>query len=131
VGSVLVINLEAKLKRNTLSKMKQSSRRKKGKLLQNLVREKILKTFPHLKKKDVAVANTGETGSDIKLSRTAKRLCPYSFETKNQEKLSTLYSWFDQADRNSHKLMAALVVKKNTRKPLVVIDLKLFFDLIE
>ena len=44
--------------------MKQSSRRKKGKLLQNLVREKILKTFrPHLKKKDVDVASTGETSN--------------------------------------------------------------------
>ena len=65
--------------------MKQSSRRKKGKLLQNLVREKILKTFrPHLKKKDVDVASTGETGPDIKLSRIAKRLVPYSFETKNK-----------------------------------------------
>ena len=76
--------------------MKQSSRRKKGKLLQNLVREKILKTFrPHLKKKDVDVASTGETGPDIKLSRIAKRLVPYSFETKNQEKLKTIYDWFN------------------------------------
>ena len=52
--------------------MKQSSRRRKGKFLQNLVRDKILKNFPHLKRKDVDVANTGENGRDIKLSKVAK-----------------------------------------------------------
>tara|TARA_R100000008_G_scaffold11437_2_gene5745 strand:+ start:1255 stop:1590 length:336 start_codon:yes stop_codon:yes gene_type:complete len=111
--------------------MKQSSRRKKGKLLQNFVREKILKTFPHLRKKDVVVANTGEPGPDIRLSRIAQRLVPWSFETKNQEKLSTVYQWFRQADRNSHKLEPALVIKKNGKKPLVVIELDIFFDLIK
>ena len=49
--------------------MKQSSRRKKGKVLQNLVRDKILKFFPHLRKKDVDVARNGENGADIKLSK--------------------------------------------------------------
>ena len=112
--------------------MKQSSRRKKGKLLQNLVREKILKTFrPHLKKKDVDVASTGETGPDIKLSRIAKRLVPYSFETKNQEKLKTNYDWFNQSARNSGKLEPVLVLKQNGRKPLICIELDLFFDLIK
>ena len=71
--------------------MKQSSRRKKGKVLQNLVRDKILKFFPHLRKKDVDVARNGENGADIKLSKVAKCLVPYSFETKNQEKMKTIY----------------------------------------
>ena len=73
--------------------MKQSSRRKKGKVLQNLVRDKILKFFPHLRKKDVDVARNGENGADIKLSKVAKCLVPYSFETKNQEKMKTIYDW--------------------------------------
>ena len=112
--------------------MKQSSRTKKGKLLQNLVRDKILKTFkPHLKKSDVVVAQTGETGADIKLSRIGARLCPFSFETKNQERLSTLYGWYDQSDRNSGKLEPVLIIKQNGRKPLVVINMNLFFELIK
>ena len=36
--------------------MKQKSRKAKGRRLQNFVRDKILKTFPHLKIKD----NSGE-----------------------------------------------------------------------
>ena len=110
--------------------MKQSSRRKKGKVLQNLVRDKILKFFPHLRKKDVDVARNGENGADIKLSKVAKCLVPYSFETKNQEKMKTIYDWLDQADRNSGKLEAVLVIKQNSRRPLVVIDMETFFELI-
>ena len=40
------------------------------------------------------------------LSKVAKCLVPYSFETKNQEKMKTIYDWLDQADRNSGKLEA-------------------------
>ena len=36
------------------------------------MRNKLLKTFPHLKEVDVDVAKTGENGPDIKLSRIAK-----------------------------------------------------------
>jgi len=110
--------------------MKQSSRRKKGKYLQNLVRDRLLKEFPHLRKKDVDVARNGENGPDIKLSKVAKCLVPYSFETKNQEKMKTIYEWFKQAEKNSGKLEAVLVVKQNTRRPLVVIDMDTFFSLI-
>ena len=51
--------------------MKQDSRRAKGRLLQIIVRDKILKAFPHLKPEDVVVAKNGENGEDIKLSRIA------------------------------------------------------------
>ena len=107
--------------------MKQSSRKKKGKLLQNLVRDKILKTFRHLKKKDVDVAQTGEPGIDIKLSKTARRLVRHSFETKNQERMATIYQWYDQADKNA-KDEPVLVIKQNGRRPLVVVDLDHFFN---
>jgi|TARA_R110000803_G_C11983639_1_gene321056 hypothetical protein len=112
--------------------MKQNSRRKKGKLLQNLLRDKILKAFPHLKKKDVDVAGTGENGPDIKLSSVAKQLVPYSFETKNQEKMKTIYDWYNQSDNNTPVgLEPVLVIKQNSRRPLCVIDLKLFIELIK
>ena len=45
------------------------SKKRKSALLQNLVRDKILKSFPHLKKKDVTTASTGQNGSDIRLSK--------------------------------------------------------------
>ena len=38
--------------------MKLASKKRKSALLQNLVKQKILKTFPHLKNKDVITAAT-------------------------------------------------------------------------
>mgnify|MGYP003641626219 CR=1 FL=1 len=58
----------------------------KGRKLQNLVRNKILKTFPHLKENDVEVASTGQNGPDVRLSRIAKRLIPYQFGRCNETK---------------------------------------------
>ena len=89
------------------------------------------RNFPHLKRKDVDVANTGENGRDIKLSKVAKLLVPYSFETKNQEKVKTVYDWLDQAKRNSGNLEPIVVMKQNTRRPLAVIALDHFFELIK
>ncbi len=51
----------------------------KGRKLQNLVRTKIIKPFPHLKQIDVDVAKTGQNGPDVLLSRIGMRLIPYQF----------------------------------------------------
>ena len=67
--------------------MKQISRRKKGRRLQNYLRSKIMQTFPILRPEDVRVAKNGENGADIKLSKIARRVIPYQFECKNQESL--------------------------------------------
>ena len=103
---------------------------RKGRKLSNLVREKILKTFRHLKKVDVQVAGTGANGPDLLLSRTAKRLCPYQFEQKAQERMKTIYKWKRQSEKNTN-LDGVLVMKMNGKNPLVVIDMDLFFDLIK
>ena len=54
--------------------MTPTSKKRKSALLQNLVRDKILKSFPHLKKKDVLTASNGQTGPDIMLSKVARKL---------------------------------------------------------
>jgi len=110
--------------------LKQDSRRAKGRLLQIIVRDKILRAFPHLKPEDVVVAKNGENGEDIKLSRIAKRLIQHQFECKNQQKLLTLYKFFRQAQKHG-KLDPVLIVKLNSRKPLAVIDLDHFISLIK
>ena len=115
--------------------MKTRSRKIKGKRLTNYVRDKILKAFPHLKKKDVSTANIGQNGSDILLSKTARKLVGVNFECKNQNKMKTIYDWYKQSSKNSKglvpKLMPCVVIKMNTRAPLVVIDLDDFFTLIQ
>ena len=103
---------------------------RKGRKLSKLVADKILKTFRHLKKADVRVAATGVNGPDIKLSRIAKRLVPYQFECKAQNRLKTVWKWKKQSDKNT-RLEGVLVMKMNGKDPLVVIDMDLFFDLIK
>ena len=110
--------------------MKQTSRRAKGKKLQRILREKLLSAFPHLHSGDIRIAKTGENGEDLKLSRIAKRLIPYQFECKNQEKFKTLYSFYSQACKHG-RYEPVLVVKQNTRRSLAVIDLDQFIDLIK
>ena len=103
---------------------------RKGRKLQNLVRSRLLKTFPHLKESDIQVARTGENGPDIKLSRIAKRLIPYQFETKSQQRMKTIYSWHRQASKKTN-LDGVVVMKSNGKDPLVVIGFDLLLDLIK
>ena len=103
---------------------------RKGRKLTNLVRNRLLKTFPHLKEIDVDVAKTGENGPDIKLSRIAKRLIPYQFETKYQQRMNTIYSWHKQSSKKTN-LDGVVVMKQNGADPLVVITLDLFLELIK
>lgn len=111
--------------------MLNKSRRAKSTKLQNLVRDKILKAFkPHLRKSDVKTPLNGENGPDIILSRIAKKLCPYNFEVKNRNQMKTIYDWYKQASKKT-KLEPVVVMKMNTREPLVVIDLDTFMDLIK
>ena len=111
------------------TELKTRSRKIKGKRLTNYVRDKILKAFPHLKKKDVMVPTDGQNGPDIILSRIAKKLCPYNWELKNQQKMATVYKWHRQASKNT-KLTPIVVCKMNARDPLVILDLDHFMTLI-
>ena len=110
--------------------MKQTSRRAKGKKLQRILRDKLLKAFPHLHPGDIRVAKTGENGEDLKLSRIARRLIPYQWECKNQQKFKTIYSFWDQSVRHG-KYEPVLVIKQNSRRSLAVVDLDQLIDLIK
>ena len=110
--------------------MKTRSRKIKSKRLSNYVRKKILKAFPHLKQKDVMLPKDGQIGPDFILSKNAKKLLLHQFELKNQEKMYTLYKWFDQASKNT-KLDGVVICKRNGSDPLAIIDLDHFIDLIK
>ena len=110
--------------------MKNSSRKAKATKLQNIIRLKILKAFPHLKKRDVDTAKEGQSGPDIILSRIAKKLVPYNFEVKSQNRMKTIYDFYKQASKKT-KLEPVVIMKMNSRDPLVVIDVDHFFNLIK
>ena len=109
--------------------MKTSSKKGKGRRLQNFVRDKLVKSFPSLEEDDIKVAIMGENGEDIKLSPAAKRAIPYSFECKNQERLS-IWEALNQAEENCEDRVPVLIFKRNRSKTYAVIEFDNFTELI-
>ena len=67
----------------------------KGRLLQNMVRDKLRERFvdknglfPKLYEDDIKSQTMGMTGEDIVLTPNARLYIPYSFECKNVEKVN-------------------------------------------
>ena len=111
--------------------MKPNSRKAKGRYLQNIVRDRIIKLYPVLGKDDIRTSLMSETGADIKLtSHTSRKLFPYSIECKNRQDFKTLYNYFNQARRHV-ALEPLLCVKMNRERPLAIVDLEHLFQLIE
>ena len=109
--------------------MKTSSKKGKGRRLQNFVRDRLLNSFPALEPDDVKAAIMGESGEDIKLSPAAKRKIPYSFECKNQERLS-IWDSLKQAEENCEERTPVLIFKRNRSKTYAVIEIDSFLKLI-
>ena len=110
--------------------MNTRSGKAKGRRLQNKVRDVLLEHFSDkLEPDDIRTAIMGETGEDIKLSPAARRLIPYSFECKNQEKLN-IWSSLEQAEENSGDYPPVLIFKRNRSKTYVVIEIDEFLKLI-
>lgn len=110
--------------------MKPQSAKAKGRNLQKLVREKILENFPQLRPDDVVSRSMGAGGEDIMLSPLARDILGVSFECKNVEKIN-VWDAYAQAEYNAKEYYPVLVIKKNHKEPLAVIDLDYFLDLIK
>ena len=101
--------------------MNPKSVKAKGRVLQNLVRDKLHKLFPKLTE-DIQSQTMGMKGMDIVLTPMARKKIPYAFECKNVERFDLWKTW-EQAEDNAEKLSPVVVVKKNMKKPKVIIDL--------
>jgi hypothetical protein len=66
----------------------------------------------------------------VQLSPAAQKKFPFAVECKNVEKLN-VYNAYEQATANCGKLEPLLVMKKNRKKPLVVMDLESFIQLVK
>ena len=107
------------------------SRKAKGRRLQNWVRDTLLRVFPSLEKDvDIWCAIMGESGVDIKLSKEAQKLFPFSVECKNKETWKGLYDAYDQAISNAN-LEPVVVLKMNKRAPLLALDFEAFLCIIK
>ena len=109
--------------------MKSRSAKNKGKRLQNNFRDLLLEAFQELEPDDNRSAIMGESGEDIKLSPAARKIIPYSFECKNQEKLN-IWDSLNQAEENSGDYDPVLIFKRNRSKTYAVVNVEKFIELI-
>ena len=105
-----------------------SSRKAKGRRLQNKVRDLILEKFD-LHPDDVRGAIMGESGEDIRLAHSARKKFPFSVECKNQEKLN-IWSSLEQAEDNASDYTPLLIFKRNRSKTYVTLSLEDFLELL-
>jgi len=113
--------------------IKISSRKAKGRSLQQLVAKKIseITGFEYGKDKDIESRPMAQSGTDIILRGNAQDLFPYSVECKNVENLN-LWDAIKQAKANQKEGTDwLLVVKRNNEKPIAIIDAERFFKLNE
>jgi hypothetical protein len=111
--------------------LKTASSKAKGRKLQQDVRDKILDAFPRLEPDDVKSTSMGAGGMDVQLSPAAKRWFPYATECKSRASIG-VYAWYQQAKANTPVGMEPLlVIKQNHSKPLVLIDLDAFMELVK
>jgi len=100
--------------------MKTSSAKNKGRKLQQWFRDLLIDSLG-IHPEDIESRSMGAGGEDLIMSRAARDKFPYSIECKNVEKLN-VWSAYDQAAENCGHYTPIVVMKKNGRQPLVVID---------
>jgi aromatic ring-opening dioxygenase catalytic subunit (LigB family) len=109
--------------------VKPQSAKNKGRILQKLVRDKLLAVFPSLAQDDVRSTSMGAGGEDILLSPAARKLVPYQIECKNKA-TSAIHTMYNQAKEHGN-YEPLVVIKQNRDIPLVVVSLDHFLALLK
>lgn len=109
--------------------MRTQSAKSKGRLLQKWVVNKLIESFD-IHPEDIKSCSMGAGGEDVVMARAAREKFPYSVECKNVERLN-VWDAYDQACANSGDYEPLLVMKKNRKKPLVVMDAESFINLVK
>ena len=100
--------------------MKVQSAKAKGRRLQQWVRDKLIECLD-IHPEDIESRSMGAGGEDLIMARAARSKFPHSIECKNVEKLN-IWESYEQAKANSGDYEPIVVIKKNGKKPLVVVD---------
>lgn len=114
-------------------RIKTSSAKAKGRNLQQWVCQKISDLTGYEWGADLPISSRpmGQSGTDVRLESQVKLLFPFSVECKCQESWS-VHSWVEQAIKNQEKGMQWLLVcKRSRKKPVVIIDADVFFEILE
>ena len=106
--------------------MKTSSAKAKGRRLQQWFRDLLIEKLG-VHPEDIESRSMGAGGEDLIMARAAREKFPFSIECKNQEKLN-VWQAYEQASANSGDHEPIVFIKKNGKKPLVVIDAEHFIN---
>ena len=109
--------------------MKTQSAKAKGRKLQQWVRDQIIEQL-EVHPEDIESRSMGAGGEDLIMARAARQKFPFSIECKNVEKLN-VWEAYEQAKANCNGYEPLVVMKKNQKKPLVVIDADYFISLVK
>ena len=104
--------------------MKPQSAKAKGRKLQQWVRDQLIE-HRNIHPEDIESRSMGAGGEDLIMARDARQKFPFSIECKNQEKLN-VWDAYQQATDNSGDYEPILIMKKNGKRPLVVLDAENF-----
>lgn len=107
--------------------MRPQSAKAKGRRLQQWVREKLIECL-EIHPEDIESRSMGAGGEDLIMARAARQKFPHSVECKNVEKLN-VWDAYDQASSNCGDYEPIVVMKKNGKKPLVVVDAEYYIKL--
>jgi hypothetical protein len=107
--------------------MKPQSAKAKGRLLQQWVRDKLIEILD-IHPEDIESRSMGAGGEDLIMARAARKSFPMSIECKNVEKLN-IWDAYEQASANCGDYQPIVVMKKNGKKPLVVVDAEYYINL--
>ena len=104
--------------------MRPQSAKAKGRRLQQWVRDQLIEQL-EVHPEDIESRSMGAGGEDLIMARDARQKFPFSIECKNQEKLN-IWDAYEQACANSKDYEPIVFIKKNGKKPLVVLDAEYF-----
>ena len=107
--------------------MRVQSAKAKGRRLQQWVREKLIEML-EVHPEDIESRSMGAGGEDLIMARAARSRFPHSIECKNVEKLN-IWDAYEQASANCGEYEPLVIMKKNGKKPLAVVDAEYFISL--
>jgi hypothetical protein len=107
--------------------MRVQSAKAKGRRLQQWVRDKLIEMLD-IHPEDIESRSMGAGGEDLIMARAARQKFPHSIECKNVEKLN-IWDAYEQASANCGDYEPIVVMKKNGKKPLVVVDAEYYIQL--
>ena len=109
--------------------VKTQSAKAKGRRLQQWFRNLLIEKL-EIHPEDIESRSMGASGEDLIMARAAREKFDYSIECKNVEKLN-VWEAYEQAKSNSGDYEPIVVMKKNGKTPLVVLDAEYFVQLHE